>query len=417
MARSIHPNQSVDLCRFATAGSVDDGKSTLIGRLLYETDGVYEDQLEAVKNASEKQGKGFVDLSLLTDGLAAEREQGITIDVAYRYFATPRRRFIIADVPGHEQYTRNMVSGASTADAVIILVDVERGVLPQTRRHLYLARLMRIPHIAIAVNKMDVLGYDEERFTAVREQLVACAHTLGIDGLAVIPVSALKGDMVVSRGANMDWCTGKTVLEFLETIPLAHEAPHAGLRMPVQLVLRPTDQFRGYAGEIVGGNVTAGDELTVLPSGETARVTSIISDRREQARAETGAPVVLTLDRAVDVSRGDVFAAGTLPRIAQEFEATLCWMSEEPLEKNRTYRIKHGTKTVHGFVKEFVRRVNVETFAAEQTDVLRLNDIGVAVIKTHEPLVVEPYAVNRAMGSFIMIDEFTNDTAGAGMIV
>ena len=401
----------MDLLRFSTAGSVDDGKSTLIGRLLYDTKGAYEDQLASLHRA------GGFDLALLTDGLRAEREQGITIDVAYRYFATPRRKFIIADTPGHEQYTRNMATGASTADLAIILVDARLGVLPQTRRHASIAALLGIPHLVVAVNKMDLVEFRQEVFEAIRADLDAFARRLEAAPPRFIPLSALEGDNVVARSARMPWYEGPSLLEHLEQVPLAPN--HAGgFRFPVQYVLRPNLDFRGYAGQVASGEVRPGDPVTVLPSGRETRVKSIVTWEGELEHAFAPMSVALCLEDHIDLGRGDMLAATAAPpHVSRRIEANVVWMSERPLVPHRAYLVKHNTRQVRGAVREIRHRLNVETLVHEPAAALRLNEIGVVALETHTPLCFDSYRRNRATGAFILIDPMTNETAGAGMIL
>jgi len=410
--------------RFITAGSVDDGKSTLIGRLLHDTRAIFEDQLAAVARASSKRGQDALDLSLLTDGLEAEREQGITIDVAYRYFATPRRKFIIADTPGHEQYTRNMVTGASTADAAVILVDARKGVLPQTRRHTYIAHLLGVRHIVVAVNKMDLVGSNEATFERIRRDFHAFASALGIVDLRCIPISALRGDLVVERSESMSWYRGPTLLAALEEIDVADEADALPLRFPVQLVVRPgagTD-FRGYSGRIESGAVFRGAEVLALPSGRRTVVKDIVCLESSLPVAVAGDSVTLTLADDIDISRGDLLAEPTLPpRVAKSIEARLCWLSARPLDARALqaarFVLKHTTRSVKAKLVSLNSRVDVDTLErhAKPTG-LAMNDIAHAALALAQPLFVDSYELNRATGSFILIDEASNQTVAAGMI-
>ena len=409
-----------DLLRFITCGSVDDGKSTLIGRLLYDSRQIFDDQMAALEAESARVGTQgeAVDFALLVDGLSAEREQGITIDVAYRYFETSRRRFIVADTPGHEQYTRNMVTGASTADAAVLLVDARKGVLTQTRRHSLLAKLVGIRHVVVAVTKMDLVDYERQAFEAVVSDYRAFADGAGIDDWVAIPVSGLNGDNVVARGEGMGWYEGKALLEQLETIPLAGDAEgRQPLRMPVQYVVRPNQDFRGFGGQIVSGAVRAGDKVRILPSGRTTNVTGILLGDEQLTQAVAGQSVTLTLADDVDCGRGDVIAAAEdPPQAADQFEADLVWMAETDMVPGRGYWLKLGTRTVNATVQppKYVINVNTQDHLAART--LGLNDIGVVELTTDEPIVFEPYEQSRALGGFILIDKLTNATAAAGMI-
>ena len=414
-------SNATQLLRFITAGSVDDGKSTLIGRLLHDSKSIFEDQLSAISRTSEKRGMAAVDLSLLTDGLQAEREQGITIDVAYRYFATPKRKFIIGDTPGHEQYTRNMVTAASTANLVVILIDARRGVLVQTRRHTYLASLVGVPHIVLAVNKMDMVDYSEARFNEICAEYRAFAAQLNLRDITCIPLSALVGDMVVERGEQLNWYQGATLMEKLESVVIDHDVNTTDFRYPVQWVCRPqTDEyhdFRGFMGRIEAGEIAVGDEVTVLPSGRTSKVKEIVTYDGKLQRAYAPQSVALTLEDEIDISRGDMFvSSNALPQVAKEFEAMLCWLSETPLDKNRKYLVKHTTHTVKSLFSRLEYRVDVNTLEHHRTDTLHMNDIARVAMKVQQPLVFDSYATNRATGSFIVIDEATNNTVAAGMI-
>ena len=414
-------NNTTQLLRFITAGSVDDGKSTLIGRLLHDSKSIFEDQLSAISKTSEKRGMAAVDLSLLTDGLQAEREQGITIDVAYRYFATPERKFIIGDTPGHEQYTRNMVTAASTANLVVILVDARKGVLTQTRRHTYLASLVGVPHIVLAVNKMDMVEYSEDTFNAIVAEYRAFAAQLGIVEVTCIPMSALNGDMVVEHGDNLSWYKGAPLLEFLENVVIDYDVNTSDFRYPVQWVCRPQTQehhdFRGYMGRIESGEIAVGDEITVLPSGRTSKVKEIVTYDGNLQRAYAPQSVTLTLEDEIDISRGDMFVkADALPTVAKEFEATLCWLAEAPLDLNRKYIVKHTTRTAKCLFSRLEYRVDVNTLAHHETGKLNMNDIARVALKVQQPLALDHYSKNRSTGSFIVIDEATNNTVAAGMI-
>ena len=414
-------SNTTQLLRFITAGSVDDGKSTLIGRLLHDSKSIFEDQLSAISKTSEKRGMAAVDLSLLTDGLQAEREQGITIDVAYRYFATPKRKFIIGDTPGHEQYTRNMVTAASTANLVVILIDARRGVLVQTRRHTYLASLVGVPHVVLAVNKMDMVDYSEARFNEICAEYRAFAAQLNLHDITCIPLSALVGDMVVERGEQLNWYQGATLMEKLESVVIDHDVNTTDFRYPVQWVCRPQTEeyhdFRGFMGRIEAGEVAVGDEITVLPSGRTSKVKEIVTYDGKLQRAYAPQSVTLTLEDEIDISRGDMFVnSNALPQVAKEFEAMLCWLSETPLDKNRKYLVKHTTRTVKSLFSRLDYRVDVNTLEHHSVDKLNMNDIARVAMKVQQPLVFDSYATDRATGSFIVIDEATNNTVAAGMI-
>ena len=406
------------LLRLVTAGSVDDGKSTLIGRLLYDTKQILVDQLEHIEETSKRRGDGYVNLALLTDGLRAEREQGITIDVAYRSFVTPRRRFQLADAPGHVQYTRNMVTGASTADVAIILLDARKGVVEQTRRHAYIAAILGIPHVVVAVNKMDLAGFSQERFHEIETDLRRLADRLGIEDEVAIPLSALRGDNVVERGEGMPWYEGPTLLEHLETVEIAGDRDLEHRRFPVQWVIRPLSDehhdFRGYAGQVAGGVWRAGDEVVVLPSGRRTRVAAV-----EPEVAVPGMSVTIQLEDDLDVSRGDMLAdPDVAPTVARQLEATVCWMAEGPLEPRTRLAIKQTTRTARAIVDELVSVVDMHTLEDRPfPERLELNDIANVRLRLSEPLAVDPYAENRATGAFILIDEATNDTVAAGMIL
>jgi sulfate adenylyltransferase subunit 1 len=411
--------------RFITAGSVDDGKSTLIGRLLHDTRAIFEDQLAAVARASQKRGQDDVDLSLLTDGLEAEREQGITIDVAYRYFATPERKFIIADTPGHEQYTRNMVTAASTADAAVILVDARKGVLPQTRRHTYIAHLLGIRHVIVAVNKMDLVAYDEAVFGRIREDFLAFSSPLAIADLRFIPISALRGDGVVERGANMGWYRGPGLLAALQNLDAGDEADALPLRFPVQLVVRPgagTD-FRGYAGRVASGVLVRGAEIVALPSGRRTVVRDVLSLDRSLPVAVAGDSVSVVLADEIDISRGDLLC-GTedIPLQAKALEARICWLSSEPLDARAIaaarFVLKHTSRSVKARLTAIHSRVDVGTLAEQPAPAgLIMNDIANVALALSQPVFMDPFRAHRATGSFILIDEVSNQTVAAGMIV
>lgn len=415
-------SNTTQLLRFITAGSVDDGKSTLIGRLLHDSKSIFEDQFSAISKTSEKRGMQAVDLSLLTDGLQAEREQGITIDVAYRYFATPKRKFIIGDTPGHEQYTRNMVTAASTANLVVILIDARRGVLVQTRRHTYLASLVGVPHIVLAVNKMDMVDYAQARFDEIVAEYRAFAAQLNLHDITCIPLSALIGDMVVDRGDSLSWYQGPTLLERLENVEIDHDVNTTDFRFPVQWVCRPqTDEyhdFRGFMGRIEAGEVSVGDAVTVLPSGRTSTVKEIVTYDGKLQTAFAPQSITLTLNDEIDISRGDMFVkAEHMPTVAKEFEAMLCWLSEAPLDKNRKYLVKHTTRTAKCLFSKIEYRVDVNTLVHHAEPVVNMNDIVRVAIKVQQPLAFDHYKRNRASGSFIVIDEANNNTVAAGMMV
>jgi bifunctional enzyme CysN/CysC len=407
----------MDLLRFTTAGSVDDGKSTLIGRLLYDTKSIFEDQLEHIEGASRKLGEDRVNLALLTDGLRAEREQKITIDVAYRYFATPRRKFIIADTPGHVQYTRNMVTGASTADLAIILVDASKGVLTQSRRHAFITSLLGIPHIIVAVNKMDMVGYDQGVYDAIVRDFTEFSAKLTVKDITFIPISALEGDNVVAASPRMPWYQGGPLLNRLETVNVGARTNAIDFRFPVQYVIRPNQRFRGYAGTVASGSVRPGEEIVVLPSGFSTRIKTIETSEGPQTEAVAGDAVVVTTTDELDISRGDMIVRPrNLPTKASHFEAYVCWMHPEPLAPNRPYVLFHTTRQLQAFVSRIEYRVDVDTLHREQATSLALNDIGRVEITTGHELFFDSYRVNSATGSFILVDPHTNVTVGAGMI-
>ena len=414
----------MELLRFATAGSVDDGKSTLIGRLLHDSKSIFEDQLDSVSDASQRMGLEETNLALLTDGLRAEREQGITIDVAYRYFATPKRKFIIADTPGHTQYTRNMVTGASTADLAIVLIDARKGVLEQSRRHAFIASLLRIPHLVLAVNKMDLVDYSEERFEEIVAEFGDFASKLDIGDLTFIPISALKGDNVVSRSEATPWYEGTSLLHHLETVHIASDRNLIDVRFPVQYVLRPhSDEFhdyRGYAGTMAGGVLKPGDEVVALPSGFSSTVERI--ETMDGALEEAYSPMAVTvlLSDEIDISRGDMLCRPqNQPTVSQDIEAMVCWLSDSSsLDPGAKYAIKHTTRSARAMLKELRYRLDVNTLHRdEQVERLALNEIGRVTLRTTQPLFFDEYRRNRATGSFILIDEATNNTVGAGMIL
>lgn len=409
---------NMGLLRFTTAGSVDDGKSTLIGRLLFDSKGVFEDQLEAIRRTTQKKGGEDIDLALITDGLAAEREQGITIDVAYRYFATPKRKFIIADTPGHEQYTRNMVTGASTANLGIILIDARNGVVTQSRRHGFIATLLGIPHLVVAINKMDLMNYSQEVFEKIKKEYEAFGKSIGAKELVVIPISALKGDNVVEKSANMDWYKGPTLLEHLETVEISHDLNLQDFRFPVQTVLRPNLDYRGFAGRIASGIVKKGDKVKVLPSGFETTVRSIDVFDGELNEAFPPMSVTLRLNDEVDLSRGDMLVhPGNEPKVSNQFTADICWMVTEPLTLKKKYSIKHTTQMVKAIVTGIEYRTNINSLEKEKVESLNLNDIARVRIQTLKPLYFDAYSKNRNTGNFILVDELTNNTVAAGMIV
>jgi bifunctional enzyme CysN/CysC len=407
----------MDLLRFSTAGSVDDGKSTLIGRLLYDTKSIFQDQLEAVESASRRRGEAYVNLALLTDGLRAEREQNITIDVAYRYFATPKRKFIIADTPGHIQYTRNMVTGASTAELAIVLVDARKGVLTQSKRHGFLSALLRIPHIVVAVNKMDLVDYERDVYEQIVAEYSAFAEKLEVGSLTFIPISALMGDNVVRKSENMPWYDGTTLLHHLETVNVGAARNMVDFRFPVQYVIRPHQDFRGFAGRITSGTIQPGEEIVVLPSGHGSRVRSIETANGPLPEASAGDSVVLTMEDEIDISRGDMIVRKmNIPTVGQKIEALVCWMNETPLDPSVPYVMMHTSRQTKTFVERLVYRIDVDTLHREDVGTLGLNDIGRVQLSTALPLFFDPYKQNHGTGSFILVDPHTNVTVAAGMI-
>jgi len=416
--------RNMDLLRFATAGSVDDGKSTLIGRLLYDTKSLFSDQLEAVEAVSAARGDEYTNLALLTDGLRAEREQGITIDVAYRYFATPRRKFIIADTPGHIQYTRNMVTGASTADLALILVDARKGLVEQSRRHAFLTSLLRVPHLVLCVNKMDLVGWDKEVYDKIADEFTSFAAKLEITDLTVIPVSALEGDNIASRSEKSPWYEGPSLLHHLEHVHIASDRNLVDVRFPVQYVIRPQStvvtDYRGYAGQVASGVLKPGDDVMVLPSGLTTTIAAI--DTADGPVEEAFPPMSVTVRLAdeIDVSRGDMICRPhNAPAVAQDVEAMICWMDETaPLRLGAKYAIKHTTRTARAVVRGLQYRLDVNTLHRDETaPELALNEIGRVKLRTTVPLLADEYRRNRTTGGFILIDEATNRTVGAGMII
>jgi bifunctional enzyme CysN/CysC len=412
-----------ELVRFATAGSVDDGKSTLIGRLLYDTKSIFEDQLEHVEETSKRRGDTYTNLALLTDGLRAEREQGITIDVAYRYFHTPRRKFVIADTPGHEQYTRNMVTGASTADLALVLVDARKGVLEQSRRHAFIASLLRIPHLVVCVNKMDLVDFDQEVFDRISLEFSGWAAKLDIHDITFIPISALHGDNVAERSDRMPWYDGPSLLYHLEHVHVASDRNLQDARFPVQWVVRPMSDehhdYRGYAGEVASGVFRAGDDVIVLPSGRSTRIAGIDTYDGELDEAYPPLSVTLRLEDDIDVSRGDMICRPqNRPVEARDIDAMVCWMSERPLSTAGRYRIKHTTRTALAKVDEVRYKIDVNSLHRQQdVDGLELNEIGRLRLRLSSPLFVDEYRRNRATGAFILVDESTNDTVAAGMVL
>jgi bifunctional enzyme CysN/CysC len=419
IAAYLEAHQHKSLLRFITCGSVDDGKSSLIGRLLYESKMVFEDQLAALEADSKKVGTrgGELDFALLVDGLAAEREQGITIDVAYRFFSTEARKFIVADTPGHEQYTRNMVTGASTADLAVILVDARKGVLTQTRRHSYLVSLLGIRRVVLAVNKMDLVAYSRDAFEDILREYREFAARISLGDITAIPISAVFGDNIVAPGPNMPWYDGPTLMHHLETVEVGDELPGRPFRMPVQWVNRPSHEFRGFAGLISGGTVRKGDRVRVLPSGRESRVARIVTADGDLDSAIAGQSVTLVLEHEIDVSRGDVIAAGDAPpQVAGQFEATIVWMHDEPMLQGRSYLLKIGTLTVSATITPLKHKINVNTLERTAGERLELNDIGVCEIELDRPVPFEPYRDDRVLGGFILIDRMTNNTVGAGLL-
>ena len=407
-----------DLLRFSTAGSVDDGKSTLIGRLLHDSQGVYEDQLAAVRRSRINRSGKAVDFSLLTDGLRAEREQGITIDVAYRYFSTARRKFIIADTPGHEQYTRNMATGASSADLAVILVDATKGLLPQTRRHAYIASLLGIPGVVVAINKMDLASYSEDTFRDLQRGFLELARALHIAGVDCIPLSALEGDNVVTRSSNMPWYAGPTLLEFLEGVEVRRADTHGAFRFPVQYVIRPNAHFRGFAGRVAGSAIRPGDEVLALPSMRRTTVRSVVGYSGELDAATSSQSIVLQLADEIDLSRGDMLVAAEAPPCAaRTFAAMIVWLNAEPLALNRKYILKHAARQVNARVSAIRFRVNIDDLAHVPAESLEMNGIAAVELETHQAIFFDPYRRNRTTGSFILIDPLSNATLGAGMIL
>ncbi|MFY1619249.1 sulfate adenylyltransferase subunit 1 [Micromonospora sp. WMMD736] len=416
--------RAMDLLRFATAGSVDDGKSTLIGRLLYDTKSLFTDQLEAVEAVSAARGDEYTNLALLTDGLRAEREQGITIDVAYRYFATPRRKFIIADTPGHIQYTRNMVTGASTADLALILVDARKGLVEQSRRHAFLCSLLRVPHLVLCVNKMDLVDWSQEIYEEIADEFTAFAAKLDVPDLTVVPISALRGDNIVARSENMPWYEGPSLLHHLERVHIASDRNLVDVRFPVQYVIRPQSttvtDYRGYAGQVASGVLKPGDEVMVLPSGFTSRIAAVETADGPVAEAFPPMSVTVRLTDEIDISRGDMICRpNNAPAVAQDIEAMVCWMDESaPLRVGGRYAIKHTTRSARAIVRGLHYRLDINSLHRDESaDELRLNEIGRVRLRTTVPLLADEYRRNRTTGGFVIIDETTNRTVGAAMIV
>ncbi len=420
---TIETPQRMELVRLATTGSVDDGKSTLIGRLLLDTKQIFEDQMIAIEEASKRRGTDYVDLALLTDGLRAEREQGITIDVAYRYFATPRRKFVLADTPGHVQYTRNMVTGASTADIALVLIDARKGILEQTRRHSFIASLLQVPHLVLCVNKMDLVDYSEERYDELVEEFRQFAARLDITDLRFVPVSALKGDNIVDESDNMPWYKGPSVLHLLEEIHVGSDRNMIDCRFPVQYVIRPhtmeNQDFRGYAGQVQGGVFRVGDEVIVLPSGFTSKIAAIDTFDGPVEEAVPPLSVVIRLEDEIDISRGDMICRPhNQPHVGQDLDAMVCWLSETgSIQPGAKFAIKHTSRWARAMVKEVQYRLNINTLHRDETEhTLTLNEIGRVRLRTTVPMFFDEYRRNRETGSFILVDEATNNTVAAGMI-
>jgi sulfate adenylyltransferase subunit 1 len=417
----LNEERKKDLFRFSTAGSVDDGKSTLIGRLLYDTQSVYEDQVRSIQGKGTT-APGQIDFALLTDGLRAEREQGITIDVAYRYFSTARRKFIIADTPGHEQYTRNMATGASTADASVVLIDASKGVLVQSRRHAYIASLLRVRHILVAVNKMDLAGYDESVFRTIQHDFTLLLDRIAADtGNPVepifVPVSALAGDNIVRHSDAMPWYSGPSLLELLESLPSSLDTRAAAFRFPVQRVLRPDQTFRGFAGQIASGTIRPGDKIVVLPSGRSAEVARIVTWDGDLVEVHAPLSVTLVLDHELDISRGDLIVSAEHPAtVVKSVKAALVWMDQRPLDRNRRYLLKHTSQTVLAYVSSLEHRTNISTLSHEAAETLEMNGIGIVTIQLLRPIALDPYGEDRSTGAFILIDPETNSTVAAGMV-
>lgn len=415
----LHQHEHKGLLRFITCGSVDDGKSTLIGRLLHDSKMIFEDQLASITKDSKtmgKAGEGELDLALLVDGLASEREQGITIDVAYRFFSTDMRKFIIADTPGHEQYTRNMATGASTAQAAVILIDARHGVQTQTRRHTFICSLLGIPHLVVAINKMDLVEYRQKRFEEIRDDYIQFARQLGIESIEFIPMSALKGDNVVTASETMPWYDGHTLTQWLESVDVSAEFPNQFTRLPVQSVVRPDLNFRGFTGTLEAGSLSTGDEITVLPSGKHTRIAKLYLAGEPVETVNTNQAVLLTTEEEVDISRGSMIVRGDHPTLARRSEVDFIWMSDEPLTPGKEYLIKCGTLTTPGRIEHLEYKTDVNTMERAPTDSLQLNEIGHGVLNTNEPLIFDPYASLRETGSLIVVDRLSNITVGAGLL-
>ncbi|MEM6966289.1 MAG: sulfate adenylyltransferase subunit CysN [Bacteroidota bacterium] len=415
--------QSSELLRFTTAGSVDDGKSTLIGRMLYDSKSIFQDQMEAIEATSLRRGEKEVNLALLTDGLRSEREQGITIDVAYRYFATPKRKFIIADTPGHIQYTRNMVTGASTANVALVLIDARNGVVEQTKRHAIIASLLQIPHLVVCINKMDLVAYNQQAYEDIKEDFEKFAAKLDVKDVHFIPISALNGDNVVHRSESMDWYEGSTLMYYLENVHIASDHNFIDTRFPVQYVIRPYQDdfhdYRGYAGRVAGGIIKVGDKVTVLPSGFTSTIEKIDTIEGELQEAFPPQSVTLLLKDDIDISRGDMIVReNNQPRVEQDLEIMVCWFNEKPLQLRGKYALMHTTQEVRCIIKEIRYKLNINTLHRDlESKEIRMNDIARVVIRTTKPLFVDAYRKNRITGSVIFVDEGTNETVGAGMII
>jgi sulfate adenylyltransferase subunit 1 len=414
---------ATELLRFTTAGSVDDGKSTLIGRLLYDSKSIFEDQYETIKAVSERRGESTVNLALLTDGLKSEREQGITIDVAYRYFATPKRKFIIADTPGHIQYTRNMVTGASTANVALVLIDARHGIVEQTRRHAIIASLLQIPHLLICINKMDLVDFSEDVYNTIQNDFEKFASKLDISDVSFIPISALLGDNIVNRSENMNWYEGATLMHYLENVHIASDHNFIDTRFPVQFVIRPYNDnfhdYRGYAGRVAGGILKKGDKVMLLPSGFTTKIAKIDTADGELEEAFPPQSVTVLLEDDLDLSRGDMIVReNNQPEVTQDIEVMVCWFNENPLQLRGTYTIMHTTREARCVVKEIRYKMNINTLHRDEEDkTIRINDIARVVLRTTKPLFVDGYRKNRTTGSVILIDEQTNETVGVGMII
>jgi sulfate adenylyltransferase subunit 1 len=414
---------TTELLRFTTAGSVDDGKSTLIGRLLYDSKSIFEDQYETIKAVSERRGESTVNLALLTDGLKSEREQGITIDVAYRYFATPKRKFIIADTPGHIQYTRNMVTGASTANVALVLIDARHGIVEQTRRHAIIASLLQIPHLLICINKMDLVDFSEDVYNTIQNDFEKFASKLDISDVSFIPISALLGDNIVNRSENMNWYEGATLMHYLENVHIASDHNFIDTRFPVQFVIRPYNDnfhdYRGYAGRVAGGILKKGDKVMLLPSGFTTKIAKIDTADGELEEAFPPQSVTILLEDDLDLSRGDMIVReNNQPEVTQDIEVMVCWFNENPLQLRGTYTIMHTTREARCVVKEIRYKMNINTLHRDEEDkTIRINDIARVVLRTTKPLFVDGYRKNRTTGSVILIDEQTNETVGVGMII